>query len=64
MSDSATPRLHGVPAVMERLSLGRSTVFALMTSGELRSVKVAGRRLVPEQAIIDFSAKLDRQASA
>ncbi|OMC19689.1 helix-turn-helix domain-containing protein [Mycobacterium colombiense] len=64
MSDNPTPRLHGVPAVMERLSLGRSTVFALMTSGELRSVKVAGRRLVPEQAIIDFIAKLDSQVSA
>jgi hypothetical protein len=39
-------------------------VFALISSGELRSVKVAGRRLIPEQAIIDFIAKLDSQASA
>ncbi|KBR62182.1 helix-turn-helix domain-containing protein [Mycobacterium avium] len=64
MADSATSRLHGIPAVQERLSLSRSSVFALIGSGELRSVKVAGRRLVPEQAIVDFIDKLDRQASA
>ena len=62
MSDVTIPRLHGIRAVQERLSLSRSSVFQLIGSGELRSVKVAGRRLVPEQAIIDFIAKLDSAA--
>ena len=57
-------QLHPIPTVQRRLSLGRSSVFALIGSGELRSVKVAGRRLVPEQALIDFIEKLDSQASA
>jgi len=64
MGDPAVPRLHGISTVQERLSLSRSSVFSLIGSGELRSVKVAGRRLVPEQAIIDFIEKLDNQATA
>ena len=49
---------------MERLGVGRSTVYALMKSGELRSVHVGARRLIPEQAIVDFINKLDEAASA
>lgn len=52
-------RLNQVEAVMARLCLGRSTVFALIASGELRSVKVGRRRLVPESAIVDFIASLE-----
>jgi hypothetical protein len=63
MTDVPAPRLHGIRTVQERLSLSRSSVFLLIGSGELRSVKVAGRRLVPEQAIIDFIDKLDGAAS-
>lgn len=63
MADLPGPRLHPIPVVQDRLSLSRSSVFLLIGSGELRSVKVAGRRLVPEQAIIDFITKLDSAAS-
>lgn len=52
-------RLHPVEGVMGRLCLGRSTVFALMASGELRSVKVGRRRLVPESAIVEFIDRLE-----
>ena len=55
-----TPRLHTVEAVMERLCLGRSTVFALMASGQLRSAKVGRRRLVPESAIVEFIKNLEQ----
>jgi excisionase family DNA binding protein len=58
----ASARLNQIEDVMERLHVGRSTVFALLASGELRSVKIGRRRLVPEQAIVDFIAKLDAQA--
>lgn len=52
-------RLWPVEAVMERLGVGRSTAFGLMTSGELRSVKVGRRRLVSEAALCEFIQRLD-----
>lgn len=52
-------RLNHVESVMERLGLGRSTVYELLASGQLRSVKVGRRRLISESALIDFIEKLD-----
>ncbi len=62
MNEAAThtsPRLHPIEAVMERLCLGRSMVFSLLSDGQLRSVKVGRRRLVPESAISDFIERLE-----
>ncbi|ORV86848.1 ethanolamine utilization protein EutA [Mycobacterium interjectum] len=53
------PTLHPVESVMARLHLGRSKVFELLASGELRSVKVGRRRLVSESALCEFIDKLD-----
>ncbi|MCX8555277.1 excisionase family DNA-binding protein [Mycolicibacterium mucogenicum] len=47
---------------MERLSVGRSMVFELMASGQLRSTKVGRRRLVSEAAINEFIARIDGAA--
>jgi excisionase family DNA binding protein len=55
--------LHDVPAIMERLRVGRSTVFDEMASGRLRSIKIGRRRLVSETALCDYIAELDRQAA-
>jgi excisionase family DNA binding protein len=52
-------RLHDIPSVMDRTKVGRSTVFALIASGELRSVKVGARRLVPESALVEFIEHLE-----
>jgi excisionase family DNA binding protein len=60
----ALARLHNIEGAQERLGVGRSKIFELIASGELRSVRVGRRRLVPEQAIIDFIARLDEQAGA
>jgi excisionase family DNA binding protein len=53
------PTLHPVESVMERLHVGRSMVFELIASGELRSVKVGRRRLVSDSALCDFIERLD-----
>ncbi|BAD54854.1 helix-turn-helix domain-containing protein [Nocardia farcinica] len=60
----AEPRLHPVPAVMSRLGVGRSKVFELIESGELRSVKIGRRRLVSEASLIEFIEKADEAGRA
>lgn len=57
--DQLNSRLWPVEAVAERLGVGRTTVFQLMASGQLRSAKVGRRRLVSEAAICEFIAKID-----
>jgi excisionase family DNA binding protein len=41
--------LLSVPQVCELTNLGETTVYALITSRELRSIKVGRRRLVPRR---------------
>jgi excisionase family DNA binding protein len=56
-------RLHDEKAARERLGgIGRSLFWELISSKELRSVKIGKRRLVPEQAICEYIARLERQA--
>lgn len=59
LAAASMTRLHPVEATMERLALGKSTVYALIRSGELRSVKVGKRRLIPESAIAEFIERLE-----
>jgi excisionase family DNA binding protein len=60
LAEKVTAQLHSVETVMSLLHLGRSTVYKLLASGELRSVKVGSRRLVSESALIGFIERLDR----
>jgi excisionase family DNA binding protein len=41
------PRAYTVQAFCKAFGVSRSTVYVLMRSGRLRTVRVAGRRLVP-----------------
>jgi excisionase family DNA binding protein len=40
------------------LDLGRTTVYALMATGELRSVKIGRSRRVPADALDEYVKKL------
>jgi excisionase family DNA binding protein len=56
-------RLHDEKATRLRLGgIGRSMFYELVSSGDLRSVKIGKRRLVPEQAICEYIARLERAA--
>ncbi|MGK9270321.1 helix-turn-helix domain-containing protein [Williamsia muralis] len=57
------PRLHRIEAAAERLGIKRSLLYELMKSGDLRSVKVGGRRLVPESAIVEFIERVERESA-
>jgi excisionase family DNA binding protein len=59
LAEHVTARLHPVEGVMERLSLGRSSVYELLGSGQLRSIKVGRRRLVSESALAEYINSID-----
>lgn len=45
-------QLHDIPSAQQKLGgVSRSTIFLLMRSGELGSVKVGRRRMVPQSQI-------------
>lgn len=52
-------RLNSIESTMAQLGLGRSKVYELIATGELRSVKVGRRRLVSDAAINEFVTRLD-----
>ncbi|MFF0240573.1 excisionase family DNA-binding protein [Rhodococcus pyridinivorans] len=56
-------QLHKIPVVMERLGVGRSKVFELLASGELRSVRIGRTRLIPESALVEFIERLENSAA-
>jgi excisionase family DNA binding protein len=59
IAERTNARLLALGTLVERLSVGRSTVFHLIGSGELRSVKIGARRLVPESALVEFINRLE-----
>ncbi|MCU1669508.1 MAG: hypothetical protein JWP40_2435 [Blastococcus sp.] len=44
--------------------LGRTKVYELITSGQLRTVKIGRRRFVPTTAIDEYVARLQQQGAA
>ena len=56
------PRFVGVPEAQVVLGLSRTSVYALMDSGELRSARVGGRRLIPVVELDRFTESLLTQA--
>lgn len=46
--------LYSIEDVIARTSLGRSKIYELLASGQLGSVKVGRRRLVPAVSLEEF----------
>lgn len=59
----AAPRLHPITAAAARIGMSRSRLYELLGAGELRSVKVGRRRLIPESAIADYIARVEATCS-
>ena len=64
MGEQSSPAklLLKVEDVSEMLNLGRSKLYTYILSGELRSVKVGRRRLIPSDAVHEFVAKLQQES--
>jgi excisionase family DNA binding protein len=48
-----------VPEVLERLAISQTKLYELLSSGELRSVKVGRARRIPSHELERFIAELD-----
>ncbi len=59
-SSSAVRRAYQINEAVTTYRLSRSTLYKLMSTGTLRSVKVGGRRLIPVEAIEALIAGGDR----
>ena len=55
-----TMRLYRITEVAELMGCGRTTVYALLKSGELKSVKVAGCRRVHADDLAEYVDRLRR----
>lgn len=51
---ASAPLSVSIDEAARLIGVGRSTMFALLDSGEIRSVKVGARRLVPRRALEEF----------
>lgn len=47
---------YGIDEAARALGLGRTTIYALIGEGLLRSIKVGNRRLIPASALESFLA--------
>ncbi|MEM9893770.1 MAG: helix-turn-helix domain-containing protein [Actinomycetota bacterium] len=56
-------RLCTVEEAAAALSLGRTSVFHLISEGRIRTVKVGARRLVPTSSLDEFVADLLNEAA-
>jgi excisionase family DNA binding protein len=63
LRDELAERARGPPELLDirtaaaRLSLGRTAVYGAITRGELRSVKVGRRRLIPADALASLAQR-------
>ena len=48
------PLVLTVTDLMDALGLGRGTIYAYLRSGQIRSVKVGRKILIPKDALLDF----------
>lgn len=55
--------LYRVDEAAQALRLSRSSVYELIRSGQLRSIKHGARRLVPVDALSEFVQAISREAS-
>lgn len=56
-------QLYSVQEGMLRTGLGRSSFFTKLASGEIRSIKVGKRRLIPDTAIDEYIERLEKQCA-
>lgn len=57
-STKATPRLLSIKQAIFELGVGRTSIYELINTGELKTVRIGRRRFVAIEAIDEFIASL------
>lgn len=52
--------LHAIPDAADRLSVSSRVLERLIADGEIETVKIGRRRLVPDEALVDYIERLKR----
>ena len=60
----ANPLLLTTKEAAKRLSLARSTLYQLLTAGEIESVKIGGCRRIPLDALAAYVQRLRQEQGA
>ena len=59
-SQTTQPLAYGAKELAKALSIGKTTAWGLMASGEIRSIKIGSRRLAPASEVHSYlKRKLD-----
>lgn len=61
MSTDATPLVLTIEQAARRLGIGRTLMYALVTSGQIESVTIGRLRRVPADCLTDYINRLRRQ---
>ncbi|WP_036212698.1 helix-turn-helix transcriptional regulator [Novilysobacter arseniciresistens] len=59
---SSAPLAHRIPDACQRIGLGRSSLYELIKAGRLKTVRIAGRTLVPESELQRLVAEAEAEA--
>jgi excisionase family DNA binding protein len=46
----------------QRIGVGRTFLWKLMSAGEIRSIKLGRRRLIPAASLVEYVERLTREA--
>jgi len=52
-----TPLAHQIPEACRRIGIARTSIYQLIKDGEIKSIKVGARTLIPETELQRFIAK-------
>lgn len=55
--------LHTIPDALDQLGIGRSTLYELMASGEIPTVKIGSRTLIAHDDLESFVERLKAGAT-
>jgi excisionase family DNA binding protein len=62
-STASAPLANSIPQACQRLSIGRTAMYELLKTGEVRAIKVGNRTLIPESELQRFIAERMKEAA-